>query len=195
VKRKSTGEKKRILNAAQVNAIFERFASEMLLRYGSFDQVVFIGVRTRGPYVAKRLAQIIRKREGREIPIGEMDITLYRDDLNALLPGGTIDHTRIPFDIANKIVVLFDDVLYTGRTVRAAVDHLIDLGRPRMIHLAVMIDRGGRELPIAANYVGKKVALPAGKNVQVRLREVDRVDEVVTGSGAGSRIESKSENL
>ena len=151
----------------------------MLRRYGSFDQVVFIGVRTRGPFVAKRLAQIIRKREAKEIPVGEMDITLYRDDLNALLPGGTVDHTRIPFDIANKIVVLFDDVLYTGRTVRAAVDHLIDLGRPRMIHLAVIIDRGGRELPIAANYVGKKISLPATQNVQVRLKEVDKLDEVV----------------
>ena len=172
-------KKKRILTAAQVKAIFERFAREMLRQYGSLDQVVFIGVRTRGPYVAKRLAQIIKKREGREIPVGEMDITLYRDDLNALLPGGTIDHTRIPFDIANKIIVLFDDVLYTGRTVRAAVDHLIDLGRPRMIHLAVMIDRGGRELPIAANYVGKKIAISAAENVQVRLKEVDKVDEVV----------------
>jgi pyrimidine operon attenuation protein/uracil phosphoribosyltransferase len=180
VKGNSKGKKKRILSAAQVNAIFERFAKEMLRQYGSFDQVVFIGVRTRGPYVAKRLAQIIRKRESKDIPVGEMDITLYRDDLNALLPGGNIDHTRIPFDIANKIVVLFDDVLYTGRTVRAAVDHLIDLGRPRMIHLAVMIDRGGRELPIAANYVGKKIALPAEENVQVRLKEVDKVDEVVT---------------
>jgi pyrimidine operon attenuation protein/uracil phosphoribosyltransferase len=108
-----------------------------------------------------------------------MDITLYRDDLNALLPGGTIDHTRIPFDIANKIVVLFDDVLNTGRTVRAAVDHLIDLGRPRMIHLAVMIDRGGRELPIAANYVGKTVRLASGNNIQVRLKEIDKLDEVV----------------
>jgi pyrimidine operon attenuation protein/uracil phosphoribosyltransferase len=108
-----------------------------------------------------------------------MDITLYRDDLNALLPGGIIDHTRIPFDIANKIVVLFDDVLYTGRTVRAAVDHLIDLGRPRMIHLAVMIDRGGRELPIAANYVGKKISLARGSNVQVKLKEVDKSDEVL----------------
>ena len=180
MKGNSKGKKKRILSAAQVNAIFERFAKEMLRQYGSFDQVVFIGVRTRGPYVAKRLAQIIRKRESKDIPVGEMDITLYRDDLNALLPGGNIDHTRIPFDIANKIVVLFDDVLYTGRTVRAAVDHLIDLGRPRMIHLAVMIDRGGRELPIAANYVGKKIALPAEENVQVRLKEVDKVDEVVT---------------
>ncbi|MGH7887174.1 MAG: bifunctional pyr operon transcriptional regulator/uracil phosphoribosyltransferase PyrR [Candidatus Binatia bacterium] len=171
--------KKRILNAAQVKVIFERFAREMAKQYGTLDQVVFIGVRTRGPYVAKRLAEIIKKRHGREIPIGEMDITLYRDDLNALLPGGTIDHTRIPFDIANKIVVLFDDVLHTGRTARAAVDHLIDLGRPRMIHLAVMVDRGGRELPIAANYVGKKINLKSGANVEVRLKEVDRADEVL----------------
>jgi pyrimidine operon attenuation protein/uracil phosphoribosyltransferase len=175
----SSAKKKRILNATQVKAIFERFAREMTKQYGNLDQVVFIGVRTRGPYVAKRLAAIVKKRHGKEIPIGEMDITLYRDDLNALLPGGTIDHTRIPFDIANKIVVLFDDVLYTGRTVRAAVDHLIDLGRPRMIHLAVMIDRGGRELPIAANYVGKKITLSSAGNVQVRLKEVDKTDEVL----------------
>jgi pyrimidine operon attenuation protein/uracil phosphoribosyltransferase len=175
----SKAKKKRILTAAQVKAIFERFAREMAKNYGSLDQVVFIGIRTRGPYVAKRLAEIVKKRHKKEIPIGEMDITLYRDDLNALLPGGTIDHTRIPFDIANKIVVLFDDVLHTGRTVRAAVDHLIDLGRPRMIHLAVMIDRGGRELPIAANYVGKKINLKSAGNVEVRLKEVDRADEVL----------------
>jgi pyrimidine operon attenuation protein / uracil phosphoribosyltransferase len=175
----SKAKKKRILTAAQVKAIFERFAREMAKQYGSLDQVVFIGIRTRGPYVAKRLAEIVKKRHKKEIPIGEMDITLYRDDLNALLPGGTIDHTRIPFDIANKIVVLFDDVLHTGRTVRAAVDHLIDLGRPRMIHLAVMIDRGGRELPIAANYVGKKIYLKTAGNVEVRLKEVDKADEVL----------------
>ena len=175
----SKAKKKRILTAAQVAAIFERFAREMAKTYGSLDQVVFIGIRTRGPYVAKRLAAIIKKRHKKEITVGEMDITLYRDDLNALLPGGTIDHTRIPFDIGNKIVVLFDDVLNTGRTVRAAVDHLIDLGRPRMIHLAVMVDRGGRELPIAANYVGKKISLPTGGNVEVRLKEVDKIDEVL----------------
>jgi pyrimidine operon attenuation protein/uracil phosphoribosyltransferase len=175
----SKAKKKRILTPVQIAAIFERFAREMAKTYGSLDQVVFIGVRTRGPYVAKRLAAIIKKRHSKEIPIGEMDITLYRDDLNALLPGGTIDHTRIPFDIANKIVVLFDDVLNTGRTVRAAVDHLIDLGRPRMIHLAVMIDRGGRELPIAANYIGKKINLKSGGNVEVRLKEVDKADEVL----------------
>ena len=175
----SKAKKKQILSAVQVKAIFERFAREMAKNYGSLDQVVFIGIRTRGPYVAKRLAEIVKKRHKKEIPIGEMDITLYRDDLNALLPGGTIDHTRIPFDIANKIVVLFDDVLHTGRTVRAAVDHLIDLGRPRMIHLAVMIDRGGRELPIAANYVGKKINLKSAGNVEVRLKEVDKADEVL----------------
>ena len=175
----SKSKAKRILNAAQIKVIFERFGHEMAKQYGSFDQVAFIGVRTRGPYIAKRLAEIVKKRHGKEIPIGEMDITLYRDDLNALLPGGTIDHTRIPFDIASKIVVLFDDVLNTGRTVRAAVDHLIDLGRPRMIHLAVMIDRGGRELPIAANYVGKRIELKAGGNVEVKLKEVDRTDEVL----------------
>ena len=175
----SKAKKKRILTAAQVAAIFERFAREMAKTYGSLDQVVFIGIRTRGPYVAKRLAAIIKKRHKKEITVGEMDITLYRDDLNALLPGGTIDHTRIPFDIGNKIVVLFDDVLNTGRTVRVAVDHLIDLGRPRMIHLAVMIDRGGRELPIAANYVGKKVHLKRDGNVEVRLKEVDKADEVL----------------
>lgn len=174
----ANNKKKRILNAAQIRVILERFAREMAQQYGSLDQVAFIGVRTRGPYIAKRLAEIIKKRHGKEIPVGEMDITLYRDDLNALLPGGTIDHTRIPFDIANKIVVLFDDVLNTGRTVRAAVDHLIDLGRPRMIHLAVMIDRGGRELPIAATYVGKKITLKRGGNVEVRLKEVDRADEI-----------------
>jgi pyrimidine operon attenuation protein/uracil phosphoribosyltransferase len=172
-------QKRRILNAPQIKVILERFVREMAWQYGTLDQLVFIGIRTRGPYIAKRLAEIIKKRHKKEIPIGEMDITLYRDDLNALLPGGTIDHTRIPFDIANKIIVLLDDVLNTGRTVRAAVDHLIDLGRPRMIHLAVMIDRGGRELPIAANYVGKKINLRTGGNVEVRLKEVDGKDEVV----------------
>ena len=178
----SKAKKRRILNAGQIKVILERFAREMTRQYGSLDQVVFIGVRTRGPYIAKRLAEIIKKRNGKEIPLGEMDITLYRDDLNALLPGGTIDHTKIPFDIANKIVVLFDDVLHTGRTARAAVDHLIDLGRPRIIHLAVMIDRGGRELPVAANYVGKTIKLAASGQVQVRLKEVDRADEVVVGT-------------
>src|SRR5574341_2666341 len=179
----SKAKKKRILTPVQVKAIFARFAREMTRQYGALDQVVFIGIRTRGPYIAKRLAEILRRRHGAAIAVGEMDITLYRDDLNALLPGGTIDHTRIPFDIANKIVVLFDDVLHTGRTVRAAVDHLIDLGRPKLIHLVVLIDRGGREFPIAANYVGKKVKPSAGGEVRVKLKEIDGGGEVVITAG------------
>jgi pyrimidine operon attenuation protein/uracil phosphoribosyltransferase len=179
MKQSSTTKKKRILNSAQIDAVLGRFAREMSKQYGHLDQLVFIGIRTRGPYIAKRLAGLIKRRHGKEIPVGEMDITLYRDDLNALLPVGSIDHTRIPFDIANKIVVLFDDVLNTGRTVRAAVDHLIDLGRPRMIHLAVMIDRGGRELPIAAHYVGKKINLAPEYTVHVKVKEVDKVDEIL----------------
>jgi pyrimidine operon attenuation protein/uracil phosphoribosyltransferase len=113
------------------------------------------------------------------VPLGEMDITLYRDDLNTLLPHGKVDHTRIPFDITNRMIILFDDVLHTGRTVRAAVDHLIDLGRPKAIHLAVLIDRGGREFPIAANFIAKKINLPSEGEVRLKLKEVDDRDEAV----------------
>lgn len=169
----------RILNAAQVKQTLERLCKEIIRQHGKSEQLAFIGIRTRGLYLAKRLCQLMKKNGSREIPLGEMDIGLYRDDLNALLPGGTVDRTRISFDITNKIIILFDDVLNTGRTVRAAVDHLIDLGRPRMIHLAVLIDRGGRELPIAANFVGKKMNLPARRQVRVKLKEVDKMDEVV----------------
>jgi pyrimidine operon attenuation protein/uracil phosphoribosyltransferase len=108
-----------------------------------------------------------------------MDISLYRDDLNTLLPEGKVDHTSIPFDINNKTIVLFDDVLHTGRTVRAAVDHLIDLGRPKAIHLAVLIDRGGREFPIAADFVARKIKLSQAGEVRLKLKEVDGRDEVV----------------
>jgi len=151
----------------------------MLRQYHGTENLAFIGIRTRGFYLAKRLCDMLRKNAEREIPLGELDITLYRDDLNTLLPTGRVDHTRIPFDINNKTIVLVDDVLNTGRTVRAAVDHLIDLGRPKLIHLAVLIDRGGREFPIAANFVGKRINLPAKGDVQVKLKEVDKVDEVL----------------
>ena len=172
-------DSKKVLNAEQIRQSLERFCREILREHKSPEQLAFIGIRTRGIYLAKRLGEMIKKREGREVPVGEMDIALYRDDLNTLLPEGRVDHTRIPFDVANKSIILVDDVLHTGRTVRAAVDHLIDLGRPKLIHLAVLIDRGGREFPIAANYVGKKIKLSAGGKVNVKLKEVDKVDEVV----------------
>lgn len=169
----------RVLSAREIQRTLERFSRQILREHKSYDQLAFIGIRTRGFYLAKRLCDMIKRQQGKEIPLGEMDITLYRDDLNTLLASGRVGHTRIPFDINNKTIILVDDVLNTGRTVRAAVDHLVDLGRPRAIHLAVLIDRGGREFPIAANFVGKKINLPAQGEVRVKLKEVDKVDEVV----------------
>jgi pyrimidine operon attenuation protein / uracil phosphoribosyltransferase len=169
----------RILSALDIKTNLERMARAILRQNKSFDSLGFIGIRTRGLFLARRLCEIIKKSNDKEVPLGEMDITLYRDDLNALLPYGKVDHTRIPFDINNKTIILFDDVLHTGRTVRAAVDHLIDLGRPKAIHLAVLIDRGGREFPIAANFVAKKINLPREGEVRLKLREVDGKDEVV----------------
>lgn len=169
----------RILSALDITTHLERMARAILRQYKEFDSLGFIGIRTRGLFLAKRLREIIKKSNGKEVPLGEMDITLYRDDLNVLLPHGKVDHTQIPFDINNKTIILFDDVLHTGRTVRAAVDHLIDLGRPRAIHLAVLIDRGGREFPIAANFVAKKINLAGAGEVRLKLKEVDGKDEVL----------------
>jgi len=176
--KRSDKNSSRVLSGQEIKKHLERFSRELLRRQDS-GQLAFIGIRTRGIHIAKRLCELMKRHGGKEIPLGEMDIALYRDDVNTLLPDGKVDNTRIPFDIANKTIILVDDVLNTGRTVRAAVDHLIDLGRPKAIHLAVLIDRGGRELPIAADYVGKKINLPAEGEVKVRLKEVDKVDEVV----------------
>lgn len=174
----------RVLGAQDIQKQLERCCREILKSRDHAGDLVFIGIRTRGIHLARRLGAIAKKLSGREIPVGEMDITLYRDDLNTLLPEGKADSTSIPFDVANKTIILVDDVLHTGRTVRAAVDHLIDFGRPKAIHLAVLIDRGGRELPIAADFVGKKVAVPSGGEVRVKLKEVDKTDEVVVSKSS-----------
>lgn len=169
----------RLLTAPDIQKNLERMAREIIRQNKTSDSLAFIGIRTRGLFLAQRVRGMIRKFGHKEVPLGEMDISLYRDDLNTLLPEGKVDHTSIPFDINNKTIILFDDVLHTGRTVRAAVDHLIDLGRPKSIHLAVLIDRGGREFPIAANFVAKKINLPQGGEVRLKLKEVDGRDEVV----------------
>lgn len=172
-------KRSRILTGPEIKKNLERMARDIVRQNKTLEPLAFIGIRTRGLFLAKRVREIIKRNSGREVPLGEMDITLYRDDLNTLLPHGKVDHTRIPFDINNRMIILFDDVLHTGRTVRAAVDHLIDLGRPRAIHLAVLIDRGGREFPIAANFIGKKINLPTEGEVRLKLKEVDDRDEVV----------------
>jgi pyrimidine operon attenuation protein/uracil phosphoribosyltransferase len=169
----------RLLTAPEIKKNLERMGREILRQNKASDYLAFIGIRTRGLFLAQRVRAMIQKFQHKEIPLGEMDISLYRDDVNALLPEGKVDHTSIPFDINNKTIILFDDVLHTGRTVRAAVDHLIDLGRPKAIHLAVLIDRGGREFPIAANFIARKITLPQGGEVRLKLKEVDGRDEVV----------------
>jgi pyrimidine operon attenuation protein / uracil phosphoribosyltransferase len=169
----------RLLTASDIRRNLERMSREILRQNKASDSLAFIGIRTRGLFLAQRVRSMIETSQRKDIPLGEMDISLYRDDLNALLPEGKVDHTSIPFDINNKTIILFDDVLHTGRTVRAAVDHLIDLGRPKSIHLAVLIDRGGREFPIAANFVARKIDLPQGGEVRLKLKEVDGRDEVV----------------
>lgn len=171
----------RVLSAAQITRILGGFAKRIADEYGAAASLAFIGIRTRGPTLARRVADVLKQKHDLPVAVGELDITLYRDDLNTLLPEGRIDATHIPFEISDKTLILFDDVLHTGRTARAAVDHLMALGRPKAIFLAVLVDRSGRELPIEAQFVGKQVDLRRGGDVRVRLAEVDDVDEVVVG--------------
>lgn len=156
-----------------------RIAHEIVEKNKGIDELVCIGIKTRGIYLAQRLADKIEEIEGKRIAIGELDITLYRDDLEVVANQPIIRETTLPFDVVNKIVVLIDDVLYTGRTVRAALDALVDIGRPQRIQLAVLIDRGHRELPIRADYVGKNVPTSKTEIIAVMLKEIDGQDQVV----------------
>jgi pyrimidine operon attenuation protein/uracil phosphoribosyltransferase len=171
-----TGQK-RLLGSDDIRRAVARLAHEVVERNQGVDSVVLVGLRTRGLPLARRLQQRILEFEGVEVPLGELDITLYRDDVHQRAPRA-LSPTSIPVDISDKTVVLVDDVLYTGRTIRAALDALIDLGRPRAIQLVCLIDRGHRELPIRPDYVGKNVPTSRHEKVAVRLEEVDGVDEV-----------------
>lgn len=172
-------EKARIMQKEDLNKILTRLAHEIVEKNPGPNQLVIIGIRTRGAYLARRLAEKIRSLTGELVPVGILDITLYRDDLTAIAEQPVVHKTEIPFDITGKKVILVDDVLYTGRTVRAALDAIIDFGRPRCIQLAVLIDRGHRELPIRADYVGKNIPTSQEEMVEVRLEEVDSREEVV----------------
>lgn len=168
-----------VLDAQGVERALARITHEILERNKGTDGLVFVGVRSRGVEIAARLAGKVAAIEGVEVPSGIIDITLYRDDLTRAAQQPEVKGTDIRFKLDGRQVVLVDDVLFTGRTVRAALDALMDFGRPRSVQLAVLIDRGHRELPIRADYVGKNLPTATSESVQVRLKERDGIDEVV----------------
>jgi pyrimidine operon attenuation protein/uracil phosphoribosyltransferase len=179
-------ERGKLLEAGDVKRAVTRMAHEILERNKGADGLVLVGIAARGDDLARRLAGEILRIEGAEVPVGSLDISFYRDDIGMRAEAPEVHETRIDFDITDTRVVLVDDVLFTGRTIRSALDALVDFGRPRAIQLAVLVDRGHRELPIRADYVGKNLPTRRDEEVQVRLAEVDGEDAVVVGELAGA---------
>ena len=175
-----------VMDADRIGRTLTRIAHEIVERNKGVEELALVGVRTRGVPLARRLARSLREITGQDVPTGALDITLYRDDLMRLAvgPQPQVRRTEIQFSIDNRKILLVDDVLYTGRTTRAALDALIDFGRPKAIQLIVLVDRGHRELPIKADYVGKNLPTSPDESVQVRLLEIDGQDEVVLDGGA-----------
>jgi len=172
-------EKARILDKDAISRALTRIAHEIVEKNKGTEDLCLVGIRNRGVYLAQRLSLCIKNIESKDVPTGALDITLYRDDL-ALASGlPIVRKTEIDFDINGRNLVLVDDVLYTGRTIRAALDALIDFGRPKSIQLAVLVDRGHRELPVRADYAGKNIPTSRDERVEVRLQEPDGIDEVV----------------
>jgi pyrimidine operon attenuation protein/uracil phosphoribosyltransferase len=172
-------EKAKIMDAEAMARTILRVSHEILEHNKGTESLAVVGIRNRGVFLAERIAKYIKEIDKATVPLGALDITLYRDDLTAIGPQPLVRKTEIDFDITDMKVVLVDDVLFTGRTVRCALDALTDFGRPRNIRLAVLVDRGHRELPIRADYVGKNVPTSLSESVQVKLKETDGVDEVV----------------
>ena len=170
-----------VMDADRMSRALTRIAHEILERNRGLDELALVGIRTRGVPIARRLARALKEINGDDVPTGALDITLYRDDLmrHPVGPQPLVRRTEIPFSIDDRKIMLVDDVLYTGRTIRAALDALIDFGRPRVIQLIVLVDRGHRELPIKADYVGKNLPTSLRQSVQVRLQEIDGTDEIV----------------
>lgn len=172
-------KKNSIMDTEAIRRAIVRIAHEVIEKNKGVENVILVGIRTRGVPLAKRIAQEIEKIEKVKVPVGSLDITLYRDDLSTLAYNPIVHGTEIDHDISGKVAVLVDDVLYTGRTIRAALDALIDMGRPQAIQLAVLIDRGHKELPIRADFVGKNVPTAQKELIDVSLSESDGCDEVV----------------
>ena len=170
--------KAQLVTQEDLKRTITRLAHEILEKNRGVKDLVIIGIHTRGAYIAQRLAKKVKAIEKEEVPTGFLDATLYRDDFRTRLKQPDVQVTNIPFQIDEKNVILVDDVLYTGRTIRAALDALMDFGRPNSIHLAVLVDRGHRELPIKADFVGKNIPTSLGEEVRVKLKEVDTEDAV-----------------
>jgi pyrimidine operon attenuation protein/uracil phosphoribosyltransferase len=170
---------KLLMKAEEIDLALARISAEIIEKLSPEDEFAFIGIRSRGVHLAERLRNKIETILKRSIPSGILDITLYRDDFTAVSSHPILRETLIDFNINNLSLVLVDDVLHTGRTIRAAMDGIIDLGRPKRIQLAVLVDRGGRELPIQADYVGKRIPVAENETIEVRLNEKDREERVV----------------
>ncbi len=170
-----------LMDADAMRRAIVRISHEIIEKNKGVEDVVIVGIRTRGVPMAERLAAAIEKIENIKVPVGMLDITLYRDDLSTLAYNPIVHGTELDMDLSGKIVILVDDVLFTGRTIRAALDAVIDIGRPKAIQLAVLIDRGPRELPIRADFAGKNVPTSKKEDVKVQLQEQDGVDEVIIG--------------
>jgi pyrimidine operon attenuation protein/uracil phosphoribosyltransferase len=168
-----------VMETQEVSRALTRIAHEIIEKNRGVKELALVGIRTGGVYLARRLAAKLKAIEVQEVPVGELDITLYRDDLNSRKGHPTLRKTDIPFDITDLKIILVDDVLFTGRTIRAAMDGLIDLGRPSEIQLAVLVDRGHRQLPIKATYVGKNLPTALSEQVEVYLEETSEPDRVV----------------
>jgi pyrimidine operon attenuation protein / uracil phosphoribosyltransferase len=176
--RRTMAKMSELLDGPTVNRAITRIAHEIIERNKGIDECILVGIKTRGAYLARRLAERIEMIEGKAIRIGELDISLYRDDLSEKQVEALVQQVDIEHEVSNQKVILVDDVLYTGRTVRAALDAVMDLGRPAQIQLAVLIDRGHRELPIRADYVGKNIPTASHERIIVNLTEVDDNDGV-----------------
>jgi pyrimidine operon attenuation protein/uracil phosphoribosyltransferase len=172
-------EKNQLMAAAEIDRTLSRLAHEIVERNGGTVGLSLVGIRRRGVPLSKRLARAIQAMDGSVVPVGTLDITLYRDDLSLVAPQPVVHSTDIPFSVDDQVLVVVDDVLYTGRTIRAAMNGLFDLGRPKRIELCVLIDRGHRELPIEATFVGRHVQTSDTEIIEVRLDEIDHEDRVM----------------
>jgi pyrimidine operon attenuation protein/uracil phosphoribosyltransferase len=172
-------EKSQLMTATEIDRTLQRLAHEIVEKSGGTANLALIGVRRRGVPLASRIAQAMRGIDGVDVPVGTLDITLYRDDLSKVAANAILQSSEIPFSVDDKDLVLIDDVLYTGRTVRAAMNGLFDLGRPKRVRLCVLIDRGHRELPVEAAFIGRSVQTSETEIIEVRLREIDQEERVM----------------